>query len=52
MPRVYDMPRPITEAIAADDDTCNAEEYLKETLPHYMLGGNADMVKELTDAIF
>ena len=52
MPRVYDMPRPITEAIAADDDTCNAEEYLKETLPHYLLGGNADMVKELTDAIF
>lgn len=51
MPRVYDMPRPITEAIAADDDTCNAEEYLKETLPHYLLGGNADMVQELTDAI-
>lgn len=51
MPRVYDMPRPIAEAIAADDDTCNAEEYLKETLPHYLLGGNADMVKELTDAI-
>ena len=52
MPRVYDMPRPIAEAIGADDDTCNAEEYLKETLPHYLLGGNADMVKELTDAIF
>ena len=51
MPRVYDMPRPIAEAIAAEDDTCNAEEYLKETLPHYLLGGNADMVKELTDAI-
>lgn len=51
MPRVYDMPRPIAEAIDADDDTCNAEEYLKETLPHYLLGGNADMVQELTDAI-
>lgn len=51
MPRVYDMPRPIAEAIADDADTCNAEEYLKETLPHYLLGGNADMVKELTDAI-
>ena len=51
MPRVYDMPRPIAEAIGADDDTCNAEEYLKETLPHYLLGGNADMVQELTDAI-
>ena len=51
MPRVYDMPRPIAEAIGADADTCNAAEYLKETLPHYLLGGNADMVKELTDAI-
>ena len=51
MPRIYDMPRPIAEAIGVDDDTCNAEEYLKETLPHYLLGGNADMVKELTDAI-
>lgn len=51
MPRVYDMPRPIAEAIADEADTCNAEEYLKETLPHYLLGGNADMVQELTDAI-
>ena len=51
MPRVYDMPRPIAEAIGADAATCNAAEYLKETLPHYLLGGNADMVKELTDAI-
>ena len=51
MPRVYDMPRPIAEAIADEGDTCNADEYLKETLPHYLLGGNADMVQELTDAI-
>lgn len=51
MPRVYDMPRPIAEAIGADDATCNAEEYLKETLPHYLLGGNADMVQELINAI-
>ena len=51
MPRIYDMPRPIAEAIADEGDTGNAEEYLKETLPHYLLGGNADMVKELTDAI-
>ena len=51
MPRVYDMPRPIAEAIGADAATCNAAEYLKETLPHYLLGGNADMVQELTDAI-
>ena len=51
MPRVYDMPRPIAEAMGDDGDTCNAEEYLKETLPRYLLGGNADMAQELTDAI-
>uniref|UniRef100_UPI00402623A9 BREX-1 system adenine-specific DNA-methyltransferase PglX n=1 Tax=Prevotella sp. TaxID=59823 RepID=UPI00402623A9 len=51
MPRVYDMPRPIAEAISDEGDACNAEEYLSETLPHYLLGGNADMVKKLTDAI-
>lgn len=51
MPRVYDMPRPIAEAMGADADTCNAEEYLKETLPRYLLGDHAGMVQELTDAI-
>ena len=51
MPRVYDMPLPIAEAIADEGNACHAEEYLKDTLPHYLLGGNADMVKELTDAI-
>lgn len=51
MPRVYDMPLPIAEAIADEGKACHAEEYLKDTLPHYLLGGNADMVKELTDAI-
>ena len=51
MPRIYDMPRPIAEAMGADADTCNAEEYLKETLSHYLLGGHAGMVQELTDAI-
>lgn len=51
MPRVYDMPRPIAEAMGVDADTCNAEEYLKETLPRYLLGGHAGMVQEITDAI-
>lgn len=51
MPRVYDMPHPIAEAIAADGDTRSAEEYLRETLPHYLLGGNSDMMNQLTDAI-
>lgn len=51
MPRVYDMPRPIAEVIAADGDMRNAEEYLCEVLPHYLLGGNDTMVKELTESI-
>lgn len=51
MPRVYDMPLPIAEAIADEGKACHAKEYLKDTLPHYLLGGNADMLKELTDAI-
>lgn len=51
MPRVYDMPRPIAEAMGDDGATGNAEEYLKETLPHYLLGSNTDMVQELIDAI-
>lgn len=51
MPRVYDMPRPIAEVIATDDDMRNAEEYLRELLPHYLLGGNDTMVKELIESI-
>lgn len=51
MPRVYAMPRPIAEVIAADGDMRNAEEYLREVLPHYLLGGNDTMVKELTESI-
>ena len=51
MPRVYDMPHPIAEAIAAEGDTRTAEEYLRDTLPHYLLGGNDEMVQQLTDAI-
>ena len=51
MPRVYDMPRPIAEVISADNDMRNAEEYLREVLPHYLLGGNDTMVKELTESI-
>lgn len=51
MPRVYAMPRPIAEVISADNDKRNAEEYLREVLPHYLLGGNDTMVKELTESI-
>ena len=50
MPRVLDMPQPIAEVITSDGDIRNGEEYLRDTLPHYLLGGNADMVKELTNA--
>ena len=51
MPRVYDMPRPIAEAMVAEGDERTAEEYLREALPHYLMGSNTDMVKEITDAI-
>lgn len=51
MPRVYDMPRSIAEVISADNDKRNAEEYLREVLPHYLLGGNDTMVNELTESI-
>ena len=51
MPRVYDMPRPIAEVISAEGGERNSEEYLREVLPHYLLGGNDTMVKELTESI-
>ena len=51
MPRIYDMPRPLAEVIAAEGDARTAEDFLRDVLPHYLLGGNSDMVKELTDAI-
>ena len=61
MPRVYDMPRPIAETIAAEaigaesiateGDERTAEEYLRDALPHYLLGANDEMVQQLADAI-
>ncbi len=40
MPRIYDMPEPY-------EDKGN----LREVLPHFLLGGNEEVIKELTDAI-
>ena len=40
MPRVYDMPEPYPH-----------KEYLRETLPHFFLGGNQEMIQEVCDAI-
>lgn len=40
MPRVLDMPEPYTY-----------HEELRDTLPHFLLGGNQKMVQEITDAI-
>ena len=51
MPRIYDMPRPLAEVIAAEGDARTAEDFLCDVLPHYLLGDNSDMVKELTDTI-
>lgn len=51
MPRVYNMPRPIAEVIPSDWSTKDAKEFLYGTIPHYMLGSNDKMTKEITDAI-
>ncbi|MEE1079792.1 MAG: BREX-1 system adenine-specific DNA-methyltransferase PglX [Bacteroidales bacterium] len=51
MPRVYNMPRPIAEVIPSDWSTKDAKEFLHGTIPHYMLGNNDKMTKEITDAI-
>ena len=51
MPRVYNMPRPIAEVIPSDWSTKDATEFLHGTFPHYMLGSNDKMTKEITDAI-
>lgn len=51
MPRVYNMPRPIAEVIPYDWSTKDATEFLHGTIPHYMLGRNDKMVKEITDAV-
>ena len=51
MPRVYNMPRPIAEVIPSDWSTKDATEFLQGTIPHYMLGNNDKMTKEITDAI-
>lgn len=40
LPRVYDMPDPITD-----------KEWLRETLPHYFLGGTDRVIKESTEAL-
>ena len=51
MPRVYNMPRPIAEVIPSDWSTNDATEFLHDTIPHYMLGSNDKMTKEITDAV-
>ena len=51
MPRVYNMPRPIAEVIPYDWSTKDATEFLHDTIPHYMLGSNDKMTKEITDAV-
>ena len=42
MPRVFDMPEPISE---------REMENLKDTLPHFFLGGNTKVIKETIEAV-
>ncbi len=56
MPRVYSMPRPLAEVMPAEQhDFSNEDEsiktYLNTVLPHFLMGENKQMVKELSDAI-
>ena len=55
MPRVYNMPRPIAEVIPADwsesTGVTDAKSFLHGAIPHYMLGNNNQMTKEISDAI-
>jgi len=51
MPRVYNMPRPIAEIIPSDWSTQDSAEFLRDSIPHYMMGSNTEMTKEILDAI-
>ena len=55
MPRIYNMPRPIADVIPADwsesTGVTDAKSFLHGAIPHYMLGNNNQMTKEISDAI-
>lgn len=52
MPRVLDMPIPYAEAVGKTFDNTDEERtFTKTLLSEYIMGGNAEVLDELTDAV-
>lgn len=52
MPRVLDMPIPYAEAVSKTFDTPGEERsFIRSVLSEYIMGGNAEVLDELTDAV-
>lgn len=52
MPRVLDMPVPYAEAMGKTFDTPDEERaFIRSVFSEYLMGGNAEILDELTDAI-
>lgn len=52
MPRVLDMPIPYAEAVGKTFDHTDEERtFIKSVLSEYIMGGNAEVLDELTDAV-
>ena len=52
MPKVLDMPVPYAEAMGKTFDTPDEERaFIRSVLSEYIMGGNAEVLDELTDAV-
>lgn len=52
MPRVLDMPIPYAEAVGKTFDNTDEERtFIRSVLSEYIMGGNAEVLDELTDAV-
>jgi len=51
MPRIYNMPHPISDVIPSDWNNGTTEQFLKEVVPQYMMGNNTNMTNEVVQAI-
>ena len=52
MPRVLDMPIPYAEAVGKTFDNTDEERaFIRSALSEYIMGGNAEVLDELTDAV-
>lgn len=52
MPRVLDMPIPYAEAVSKTFDTPDEERtFIRSVLSEYIMGGNTEVLDELTDAV-